>query len=86
MELNEEQGHPANELTISGDGSWAKRSFSSPHVCTPWTGKTDTDELAVWHKEHEDHYDANHEGSSDVQPYGDDFYEKSKIRITENKR
>lgn len=29
IKMNEEQGHPANELSISGDGSWAKRGFSS---------------------------------------------------------
>lgn len=88
IELNEKEGHPKNELTISGDGSWAKRGFFSLlgivsvigkysdkivdgavksricQACTAWTGKTDTDEFAVWYKEHKDCCDANHEGSS----------------------
>jgi len=28
-ELNKENGHPKDELTVSGDGTWKKRGFSS---------------------------------------------------------
>ena len=88
MGMNEEEGHAADELTVSGDGSWARRGFSSLfgivsligkytnklldvvvksrvcRGCLSRTGKTHTVEYAAWYDDHQEHCDANHEGSS----------------------
>ena len=88
MGMNEEEGHAADELTVSGDGSWARRGFLSLlgivsligkytnklldvigksrvcRGCSSWTRKTDTVEYAAWYDDHQEHCEANHEGSS----------------------
>lgn len=38
-ELNKEDGHPEDELTISGDGTWKKRGFSSLFGVSTLIGK-----------------------------------------------
>lgn len=37
--LNKEKGNPENELSVSGDGTWAKRGFSSLHGVITLIGK-----------------------------------------------